>query len=212
MKTWVHLGTMNILKMRDIIQGTDKGLAILDEMLAQKKEDFYRKNGYELEITNEEFYDMMRQVLSNEMKELGTLLGLIVVVFGAKMAEPPKDDDKLTRNKYKYFAKLINKISNEVSFYYNPLSFESMTKGNFIPSLGLLTKAFTAIGALGKEAYGNVTDNQEMIDKAQPTKYFLDMIPVASQFEREWLPLIDPELARSMGITVSPQARPGQGQ
>lgn len=36
-KTWNQLGTRNLLKMREIINGTDEGLRILDEMLEAKK-------------------------------------------------------------------------------------------------------------------------------------------------------------------------------
>ena len=37
LKTWAHLGATNIFKMRQIIQGTDEGLAILNDMLATKE-------------------------------------------------------------------------------------------------------------------------------------------------------------------------------
>ena len=107
MKAWIQACNWNIMKMQAIMNGTDEGLAIMDEMLTRKKEEYYKKNGKVLEITNEQFYDMMRIALSNEMKELGTLLGLMTVVIGAKIAAPPPDEDILTRNKYKYFLKLL---------------------------------------------------------------------------------------------------------
>lgn len=206
-KTWQKLGFWKIFNMRQIILGTDKGLTIMDEMLEQKRDAYYKKTGFHLKITNEEFYDTMRQALSNEMKELGMLFGLIAVVIGAKLAAPDKDEDPLTKNKYKYFARIINKISNEVDFYYNPISFVSMTKGNFLPALGLLVKAEKAMTSLGIEAYGYTTGNEELMKKSYPTKQFLDMIPGASQFEREWLPLIAPDLAKEMGIVVTVQPR-----
>jgi len=206
-KTVVQLGMKNIFNMFDIIRGTDKGLAILDKMLDQKREEYYKKTGNQLEITPEEYYDMMRMELSNEMKELGMLFGLIAVVLGAKLVAPNKDEDLLTKNKYKYFAKIVNKISNEVDFYYDPMSFVTMTKGNFLPAMGLLVKAQKVLTSLGSETYGYATNNQQLIDKSYPVKYFLDLMPVTSQFEREWLPLIDPELAREMGIKVITQPR-----
>ncbi len=207
MKTWVHLGLKNTFKMLDIIRGTEKGLSIMNDILEDKKEEYYKKTGQQLEITQEEFYDMMRRELSNEMKELGMLIGLITLVIAAKLAAPSNDEDPLTKNKYKYWAKIMNKISNEVDFYYDPLSFTSMTKGNFLPALGLLTKAQKAFTSLGTEAYGNISGNDKMAEGAHPTKDFLDMIPVASQFEREWIPLFDPDLAKEMGIKVTIQPR-----
>lgn len=207
LKTWAHLGFKNIFKMREIINGTDKGLAILDEMLEAKKAEYLRKNGKELHITREEFYDLMRKELSNEMKELGLLLSMIGIFFAAKAAAPPEDADALTKNRYKYLAKGINKIVDEVSFYYNPLSFEAISKGNIIPALSLLVKAEKVFTQLSKEAYGQYTGDQKMIDDAHPAKYIFDMLPPFSQIQTEILPYVDAEFSKEWGNRVSSQSR-----
>ena len=206
-KTIAHLGSNTISGMRDILQGNEKGLAIMDDILEQKRKDYFDKTGQILDITEEEFYDLMRRQLANQMKELGLLMGLLALVLAAKAAVPPDDADTLTKNRYKFWAKAINKISDELAFYYNPLSFESMTKGSILPAMGLLTRVERAFGALGKEAYGYATDDEKLQEKSHPTKYFLDLIPGPAQFQQEILPLIYPEMAKEMGIKVSSQAR-----
>jgi hypothetical protein len=125
-KTWAQLGFRNVFKMQAILQGTDEGLAIMDEMLKAKKEEHFKRTGEELDITDEEFYDMVRRELSNQMKELGVLLGVMALLIAAKVAPPPDEKDKLAVNRFKYFLKLTHKISDEIAFYYNPLSFESI--------------------------------------------------------------------------------------
>jgi hypothetical protein len=207
MKAWVQACNYNIFKMQEIMHGTDKGLAILDEMLTKKKEEYYKKNGVELEITNEEFYDMMRQALSNEMKELGTLLSLMTVLISARLAAPPDDEDALTKNRYKMSLKLVNKIVDEVRFYYSPLSFVSMTRGSFLPALGTLSKVQKGVSALVTETVGYITDDEELIKKSHPSKYFIDVLPGASQLQRDWLPVAFPEWAKEQGIVVNPQPR-----
>ena len=206
-KTIAHLGRNTISGMRDILQGNENGLAIMDNILEEKRKDYFNKTGQILDISQEEFYDLMRRQLSNQMKELGLLMGLLALVLAAKAAVPPDDADALTKNRYKFWAKAVNKISDELAFYYNPMSFESMTKGSVIPAMGLLVKVERAFGALSKEAYGYATDDQSLQDKAHPTKYFLDLIPGPAQFQQEILPLLYPELAKEMGIKVSSQAR-----
>ena len=206
-KTVAHLGYNTISGMRDILQGNENGLAIMDNILEEKRKDYFNKTGQILDISQEEFYDLMRRQLSNQMKELGLLMGLLALVLAAKAAVPPDDADALTKNRYKFWAKAVNKISDELAFYYNPMSFESMTKGSVIPAMGLLVKVERAFGALSKEAYGYATDDQSLQDKAHPTKYFLDLIPGPAQFQQEILPLLYPELAKEMGIKVSSQAR-----
>ena len=206
-KTIAHLGSNTISGMRDILQGNENGLAIMNDILEQKRKDYFDKTGQILDITEEEFYDLMRRQLANQMKELGLLMGLLALVLAAKAAVPPDDADTLTKNRYKFWAKAINKISDELAFYYNPLSFESMTKGSILPAMGLLTRVERAFGALGKEAYGYATDDEKLQEKSHPTKYFLDLIPGPAQFQQEILPLIYPEMAKEMGIKVSSQAR-----
>ena len=188
--------------------GTDEGLAILNDMLQQKREDYYRKTGKVLDISEEEFYDLVRTELSNEMKELGVLFGTLALMIGAKMAIPPEEEeDPLVKNRYKYILKSINKVTDEIGFYYNPLSTEAITRGSIIPSLGLLVKAERIIEHVLREGYGMVTDNEDIIEKAHPTKYFLNVIPIAYQFQRDALPLVNPELAKELGIRVSAESR-----
>lgn len=206
MKAYLQVCHWNIRKMFDIMHGTERGLVILDEMLQQKRDDYFRKNGIELDITTEEFYDMMRTALSNEMKELGTLLSLMTIVLAAKAAAPPEEDDT-NKNIYKYVMRLINKSVDEVRFYYDPLSFLSMTRGSFLPALGTIGKVQRALNALTKETYGLMTDDEEMVKKAYPLKYFIDIIPIGSQFEREILPIIAPDVAKEMGIRIVEQPR-----
>ena len=206
-KTWAELGLWNIGKMRDIVQGTDEGLKLMKEMYDKKKEEHFIKTGEQLEISEEEFYDLVRRELSNQAKELGVLFGLFALVVAAKLSAPDDDEDDLTKNKYKYLLKLTNKITDELAFYYNPTSFESITKGSVLPSLGLLVRAENVVRNVVTETYGYATDNEELMEKAHPTKYVLDIIPGTSQFNREILPILDPELAKELGIRVTSEAR-----
>jgi hypothetical protein len=160
-----------------------------------------------LEITNEEFYDLMRKELSNQMKELGVVIGVLALLIAAKAAAPDDEEDLLAQNRYKFWAKATNKIADEVLFYYNPMSFEGMTKGSVLPSLSLLTKTERFLESLLIESTGSITDDEDLIEKGHPVKYFFDLIPFASQFQSEILPIVDPELAKELGIRVSAESR-----
>lgn len=207
LKTLVNLGFRNILKMKDIMSGTAEGLAIMDQILEEKRQDHLRKTGQVLEITNEEFYDLMRKELSNQMKELGVVIGVLALLIAAKAAAPDDDEDLLAKNRYKFWAKATNKIADEILFYYNPMSFEGMTKGSVLPSLSLLTKTERFFEALGKESIGSITEDEDLVEKGHPVKYFFDLVPFASQFQSEILPIVDPELAKELGIRVSAESR-----
>jgi len=206
-KTWARLGMFNILKMKHILSGDEQGIEIMNSILEEKRIAYKEKTGKDLEITDEEFYDLMRQELSRTVRELGLLFSTMAVLIAAKAAIPPEDEDPITANKYKFYIKVMSKVQDELSFYYNPLSFESMTRGSVIPGLGIAVRAEKAIADLRKEVQGQLTGDEDLMDKAHPTKRFLDLIPGPSQFQNEFLPLIDPELAKELGIRVSAEAR-----
>ena len=207
LKTWVAIGLKDTLKFKDIIQGTPEGLKILDSLLEQKKEDYYRKTGQTLDITQEEFYDMMRTELTNTLKELQLLFGMMSLLLAAKISEPPEDASDLEKNRYKFWAKAVNKISDEIIFYYNPASMDSITRGSIVPALGLGIKVENILTALAKEGTGILTDNEELLDKTHTAKYIFNIIPGAAQFQTEILPYVNPELAKEMGIKVTSQSR-----
>jgi hypothetical protein len=202
-KTWSHLGLTRILDMKEIIQGTDRGLEIMKEILDDKREKYYLATGQQLEITDEEFFDLMRKELYSQSKELTMLLGVLSLFVASRMAKPDKDDDELTQNRYKWWRKLLNKISNELDFYYNPASADSITRGSIIPSLSILNKMEKFIKSLEEETRGHIIDDQELIDKNYPTKYFLNLIPGPAQFTNEVLPIFFPQEAKDLGIRVS---------
>lgn len=206
-KTVAFLGKSNIMSMIDIINGTEKGLMILDELLEAKKIEHYKKTGQELEITQEEFYDLMREQLVNQSKEFALLFGTLALVFAAAAAEPPEDATDAEKNNYKWWAKLTNKISDEVSFYYNPISFESITKGSLLPSVSLLSKGLKIIQQLSLEGYGMATDDEEMMKKSHALKYTFNIIPGLSQGLNEALPYLYPELAKDLGVRVTKESR-----
>jgi len=206
-KTMVKLGMRNITKMRDVINGTEEGLRIMDEMLEEKIQEHYKKTGQTLSITKEEFYDLIRQEMVREIKELSLLVSLMGMIVAAKAAKPPEDATALEKNRYNFFAKAINKVTDEITFYYNPVSFQGMTTGSIMPSLSLLSKVEKLFTNVGKEATGYILDDEEMMKAAHPYKYFMNLVPIGAQLQTEVLPYIYPEFAKEIGIKVSSQSR-----
>jgi hypothetical protein len=205
--TLSEIGLRNISDLRDITLGTDKGLAILNDMLEAKKQQYYLQTGKELIISEEEFQDLMRSQITNMYKELKLIVGILALLIAAKIADPDDDEDILTKNRYKYFAKLVNKVSDELLFYVNPISADEMTRGSIIPSLGIFSKFGSLLNALRKEIYYTAIGDEKEADKTYPMKYFINLFPVGSQALNEALPLVDADAAKVMGVRTSAEAR-----
>jgi hypothetical protein len=202
-KVLLSLSNRNIMTFSDIISGNEKGLAFMKKMLEEKKVSYFNATGKQLTISEEEFYDLVRTELRNSMKEILLLVSVTAAYFTMAAAEPPEDLDDSELNMYKYFAKVFNKTADEIMFYYNPVAFDSFTRGSILPSLGLLTKAARAFDQLRKETYGYYLDDEDIMDGAHPLKYFLNLVPGASQFQNELLPILYPEMAKDLGIRVN---------
>jgi hypothetical protein len=199
-KVAVKLMETSLTKMSDLINQTDVGIAIMDEMLEDKKNEYFDKTGQVLTITKEEWYDLMNQELSRQVREFGVVLAMVSLLVLAKAAEPPEDVSAQDRNRFNYLIRVMNKVADEVLFFYNPLSFEGMTSGSIMPAVGLLSKGFKAVGAIAAETGALGEDAQE---KAHAAKYILNMIPIGYQVSKTLVPLVDQELAKEMGNVIA---------
>jgi len=206
-KTLQKVTFKNIFNMKNLLQGTPEGMKIMDKMLAEKKEAYRLKTGKTLTISKEEWYDLMDRELSRQVKEIRLTMLMLSVVLAAKSQEPPEDSSPYEKNQTKYFIKLLNKISDELLFYYNPFTFQSVSKGNILPSLNLLTSVGKIINHLGREVIGTVANDEEMTDKAKPLKYFFNIIPGLYQYQTDVEPLIFPEYSKEKGVITSTEAR-----
>jgi hypothetical protein len=108
------------------------------------------------------------------------LLSLFTLIVWTKFHAPDDDDTDANKNLYRSTLRVLDKSLDEISFYYNPISFKQIVGGTLIPSIGLLTDALNVLGSTSKEAYGIMTDDEEIQENAHPTKALLKMIPVAS--------------------------------
>jgi hypothetical protein len=204
---WAQSIMYSTKRLKDIIYMTDEGIELMNNILYEKKQKHFRETGQELEITEEEFQDVIRDAVINQFKELAVLTAVMGSYFGAVAAEPPEDATPLEINRYKWYFRQINKIGDEITFYYQPGSAESILQGTFIPAIGLISKVERFSSQLAREIYGNITGDQDMVDKSHPTKYFFNLIPIFSQGINEYLPYIDPELAKDLGVRVTKEAR-----
>jgi hypothetical protein len=207
-KLILHMGMKSFNNITDIMYGTDKGLEIMQKIVEQKREEYFNRTGEVLKITDEEFYDLMRKAVRDQFRELQVVLLTLAVFFSAKrFADDDDEEDPLVKNRWKFLAKLSYKVAEEVNFYYNPLSIEGFTNGNLIPGMTIATKAAKIIKSGAAEIYGNVSEDQDLLDKTNFGKDVLDIVPGPSQFQKEILPIVSPDAAKAWGIRVSSEVQ-----
>jgi hypothetical protein len=187
-QTWTY-GRYNLFfkellsdKMMKIVKGIFNGFGGVD-IIATAKQKYldmkaeYRLKDQELEMTEAEFIDMYIGSMRSMVGELVVVTGIVLATLS--LTSGGDDDDKKSGFK-KLMVRAFKKFNNEFTFYLNPTELMSITS-NPLPFLGLFQDFSTFLGAISKEIVGATTDNQELQDKAKPTKYFYKMFPVGKE-------------------------------
>ena len=207
-KLLLKYGLSSVKKSIAIMNGTDEGLKYMQEILDAKRDAYFERTGEELQITDEEFYDLMRKAVRDQFREVQIVLLTLAIYFGSKhFGDDDDEEDPLTKNRWKYLSKILYKTAEEVNFYYNPLSVDGFTNGNLIPGMTIATKAGAIIKAGVTEMIGVITGNEELQEKTHLGKAVFDIAPGPSQFQREFLPNCCPDIAKEWGIRVQAETQ-----
>lgn len=200
----------NVLKgvgrVRNILVANEKGIEFLREMYETKRDKWLASTGEELELTEGQFIDLFREGIANEMKELGFLISLLTLVFVAKSAAPDPDEANEVKGFYKWGVRALDKISQELSFYYLPTTIEQVANGSIFPALGILTDISSVVKHQALQTYGFVMDDEGIQKAAHPQKYWMKTFPVTKELTT-YIAIFNKEMGDNMGIQLSTQAR-----
>ena len=156
------------------------------------------------------FNDMIRQNLSNQMRELGILLSLASSIFALGFIQPP-DDDKQAKSALNLFVRTLDQFEQELSFFYNPFNYQQLLQGGVFPAVGLLKNIEDFTTNLLHETTGidlshPHMDAEDVRKKAYPVKYALKMFPGSSAW-LQFSSIVAPDFANENNISVpSPNA------
>lgn len=93
-----------------------------------------RDTGKVLEMTEAQFIDLVRQNI-HQMTDFLFYASLTALIIGAKAMVPDDDEDDASKNRYKYMLRIIDKVRDEVAYFYDPTAIISLTSGMYSRSL-----------------------------------------------------------------------------
>jgi hypothetical protein len=201
--TTVTQQSNNIL---NIINLNDKGLIEIDRMFEKFSEEYFQRTGQTLNMTREEFIDLIRTNLRNQLNEFAITLSLMGLAFSMGMLAPDDDEDKATKNLFRYGQRVIDKFVSELTFFINPVEFQGILEGNLIPAIGVVTDATRFVSHFTRQVTGFDVSNPEKsfedVQKdAQPIKNLAKMFPVSKSLVN-YLAMFDEEFAKEYDITI----------
>jgi hypothetical protein len=197
---------IDLLKAQsNIKEGNEKGLELIDKLFKKYTQSYYDRTGKEATITRAEFADLIRQNLYNETKELRLLLGLLAFAFAVGFMAPDDDEDRATKNRFRYFQRTLDGFISELSFFYNPAEMTSVLSGG-IPAISLFEdiERFVRHSRLDITGfdYSNPDKTSEQVKKdAQPIKYLMKLFPGTKSLVT-WLAALDEDFAKEYNVTL----------
>ena len=207
------LGSSVMNKSNDIyniMAGNEKGIERLDEMFLKYQEKYLLKRGESLNMTKEDFYDLIRTNLRNEIKELAALLTLLALTMSMGLLAPDDDTDKATKNRFRFIQRTIDRFLSELLFFYNPGEMTQTLSGG-IPAIGIFKDISRFMGHFTEEITGLDLSNpdrsmEEVRKNAQPIKNAMKLFPISKSFVN-YFAIFDEDFAKEFDVTIQKTSR-----
>jgi hypothetical protein len=187
---------MNIV---NILNMNEDGVVYLDQLYERYQKEYQARTGEKLNMTPDQFKDMIIDNLRNQMKEIGILVSIVAASIALGYMAPDDDEDRAAKNAFRYAQRVMDKFVSELSFFYNPFEIEKLLSGNMFPAIGLITDIQKFMSHFYSEVTGydfsDTTDTvEEVRKKAKPIKYLAKLFPGS----KAWLTysaMVSPEFA-----------------
>jgi len=194
----------NILKMND------DGILALDKLYEEYAASYKKRTGEDFTMDKDDFIDMVRANLANQLQELVWLVSLVAAGIALGYMAPDDEDDKAAKNFYRYTQKVLDKFISELSFFYNPLEIENILSGNMFPAIGMITDILKFMQHFWLQVTGldfdPGTSFEDVRKKAQPIKYMAKAAPI-TKVALTYGAIFSSDFAKEFDITVQKEAR-----
>jgi hypothetical protein len=171
----------------------------------KKKQEFADQN-QEFTQSEADFVDNYIKGVSSSFKELGLALALMGIYLSLRVyASNNKDDSPEARGMYKYTLRAIDKLQDEISFFYNPTSFTSLFNGSIFPAVGLAVDAQKLLTNTAKYGWNWITGDEQAMEKIKFAKYIYKDLPITKEL-MNYLAIFSEDFAKDNGIVIQSQS------
>lgn len=158
-------------------------------------------------ISQGEFVDKFIQGAESSFSEFRTLVFMGAILF-LGIAAPDDDDDSEDKAYKALVRRQLNKLIDEVGFFYSPKSGIDILGGG-APVFGMVRDSwylFTDLNqqffGFGIEQMGFEEKGQKMQKQAKPVKRIFKMFPILKEI-LTYLPAVDEQTAKEWGVRIS---------
>ncbi len=190
-----------------VLGNDEKWVNQMKDLFQKKKDEYQKDTGKELQMSERQFVELTRKNIQNQMTDFVFYLTLTAIFMTAQKLEPDDDENKYVRNQYKFMLRVMDKVRDEIAYFYNPTSLINLTTSGIFPSLSYINNFEKLFRNFGKEMYAIGVGDEKAQDKNYVVKYLLKGFPVTSQFDSIFL-MFYPDLAKDLGMRAQSESRP----
>ncbi|NLR60675.1 hypothetical protein HGH93_21375 [Chitinophaga polysaccharea] len=187
------------------LTGSNKGLIEIARKVYAQKKAAAESSGGIFKMTEADFIDMYIKGIRSQLKEVALMMAMLGTLLFAK-SEVPDDDDERTSGAYKWLTRTLDKMTDELGFFLNPLSFTAIANGSVFPSVQLLNDIVKFVGGMTLESYYLSIGDEDAAKKNQVVKYLFKTFPVTKEM-LTYVAMFNEDLAAEYGITINTNSR-----
>lgn len=186
--------------------GKNVGIIDIAKQAYEDKKREYEKTGRTFRMSEAAFIDNYIKGVRSQIKELMLLTAMMGTLFFVKSMAPDPDEDARARGAYKWATRMFDKMTDEIGFFYNPLSFTAIANGSIFPSVQILNDAAHLVTNMSLEGYYFITGNEKGREKNKVAKYLFKSFPITKELTL-YMALFNEELAKEYGIRITTESR-----
>lgn len=187
--------------LRSSLLATDEGVTHMRQAYEKMKETYERDTDKKFRMTESQFMDMYRANVRNSMYDAIAILSILGIILALKANAPDDNEDETVRNQYKFMLRAVDKLRDELTYFYDPSSFAQLISSGMFPSVQLITNFEKIFENFLKYNWGILIGDDGKVKDAHTFKYVMKQFPITNQMQ-QYLPLFFPDLAKDMGIRV----------
>jgi hypothetical protein len=193
-----------VSNLTNTLKGNEQGADFMRQLFEKKRADYEADTGKELEMTETEFIDLVRQNTKSQIVDLLFYAGLMALTLGLKALPPDDDEDPRIKNQYKFLLKATDKLKDEIGYFYDPTSLMSLVKGGVFPSVQMLENYSKILKNFLVENYAIYHGDEKLEEKNHVIKYVMKSFKWTNQAS-QLLPIFSPAMAKDLGIKMQGQ-------
>lgn len=184
-----------------LLSGGEKGMQLMRDTFEKRRAQYEEETGNQLMMSEELFIDMMRHNLQAAIYDAAITSTLMILVLSLKLNAPDDDENPAVTNQYRFAVRALDKLTDELLYFYDPTSLTSLMRGGLFPSMSLIENGTKVVDNFFTEMYGIGIGDEKLVKDTKVIKYVMKSFSFTNQVVG-YLPMFYPEMAKDLGIRM----------